>query len=152
MSSSFSLPPSRLIDSATLDQWAMRRTQCGVPETDGGAATTQLIVVRHGESNYNRDRRWQGQAQDAVLTELGWLQAECAADALTDIGAAALFSSDLTRSMQTAVAIAHVTGRSDREPQGNARRDSGPAPQSQPVAPAPRLATRSRRRWLSGLG
>ena len=71
---------------------------------------TELILVRHGESNYNRDRRWQGQSQDALLSALGWRQAECVADALRQSGAAALFSSDLTRAMQTAVAIAHATG------------------------------------------
>lgn len=73
-------------------------------------SVTELIVVRHGESNFNRERRWQGQSQDAILTDLGWRQAECCADALTRTPAAALFSSDLSRSMQTAVAIARATG------------------------------------------
>ena len=71
---------------------------------------TELILVRHGESNFNYQRRWQGQSQLALLSELGWQQADCAADALADSGAAALFSSDLTRAMQTAVAIAARTG------------------------------------------
>lgn len=70
---------------------------------------TELIFVRHGESNYNRDRRWQGQSQDALLSELGWRQAACVADALKNSGAAALFSSDLTRAVQTSVAIAAAT-------------------------------------------
>jgi broad specificity phosphatase PhoE len=70
---------------------------------------TELIFVRHGESNFNRDRRWQGQSQDALLSELGWRQAACVADALRDGGAAVLFSSDLTRAMQTSVAIAAAT-------------------------------------------
>jgi len=46
--------------------------------------TAELIFVRHGESTFNRDRRWQGQSQDALLSDLGWRQAECAADALKD--------------------------------------------------------------------
>jgi broad specificity phosphatase PhoE len=70
---------------------------------------TELIFVRHGESTFNRDRRWQGQSQDALLSELGWRQAACVADALANTGAAALFSSDLTRAMQTSVAIAAAT-------------------------------------------
>jgi broad specificity phosphatase PhoE len=70
----------------------------------------QLIVIRHGESTFNRERRWQGQSQDALLSDLGWLQAECVATALKDVTASALFSSDLTRSMQTAVSIAAATG------------------------------------------
>jgi broad specificity phosphatase PhoE len=70
--------------------------------------STQLIVVRHGESNFNRERRWQGQSQDAILNELGWRQAECVADALRGTDPAALFSSDLTRAIQTAVPIAAI--------------------------------------------
>lgn len=73
-------------------------------------SVSELIVVRHGESNFNRERRWQGQSQDAILTDLGWQQAECCGDALKGTPAAALFSSDLSRSMQTAVAIARVIG------------------------------------------
>src|SRR5262249_31320373 len=72
-------------------------------------APTELIFVRHGESNFNRDRRWQGQSQEAVLSDLGWRQAGCVGDALADAGAAVLFSSDLARSMQTSVAIAAAT-------------------------------------------
>lgn len=71
---------------------------------------TELIFVRHGESNYNHDRRWQGQSQDAFLSPLGWQQAACVADALKNTKIAALFSSDLTRAMQTAVSIANATG------------------------------------------
>jgi probable phosphoglycerate mutase len=71
---------------------------------------TELILVRHGESNFNRDRRWQGQSQDAVLSDLGWRQAACVAAALKGSDARVLFSSDLTRAMQTAVAIAATTG------------------------------------------
>jgi probable phosphoglycerate mutase len=72
--------------------------------------TTQLIVVRHGESTFNRDRRWQGQSQDAILSDLGWRQADCVAAALAAVSAKALFSSDLTRSMQTGVPLAAATG------------------------------------------
>jgi broad specificity phosphatase PhoE len=72
--------------------------------------TTELIVIRHGESTFNRDRRWQGQSQDALLSDLGWRQADCVAAALEGTAARALFSSDLTRSMQTAVPVAAATG------------------------------------------
>ena len=61
---------------------------------------TELILVRHGESNFNFEKRWQGQSQLALLSELGWQQADCAAEDLANSGAAALFSSDLTRAMQ----------------------------------------------------
>src|SRR6266851_3883838 len=68
--------------------------------------STQLVVIRHGESNFNRERRWQGQSQDAILNDLGWRQAGCVADALRGSHPAALFSSDLTRAIQTAVPVA----------------------------------------------
>jgi broad specificity phosphatase PhoE len=74
------------------------------------AVTTELIVVRHGESTFNRERRWQGQSQDALLSDLGWRQAACVADAVRGSSARALFSSDLTRSIQTAVPLAFATG------------------------------------------
>jgi alpha-ribazole phosphatase len=77
---------------------------------DTCAVSTELILVRHGESNFNYEGRWQGQSQDALLSALGWQQADCAADALVSSEAVALFSSDLTRAMQTAVAISWKTG------------------------------------------
>jgi broad specificity phosphatase PhoE len=71
---------------------------------------TELIFVRHGESNYNFERRWQGQSQDAFLSALGWQQAACVAAALRNETIGAVFSSDLTRAIQTAVSIATATG------------------------------------------
>jgi probable phosphoglycerate mutase len=91
--------------------------------------STQLVVIRHGESNYNRERRWQGQAQDAILNELGWRQAACVADALRSTHPAALFSSDLTRAIQTAVPVATAVDL--------------------PIYPEPRLREISSGRWTN---
>ncbi|HLZ32138.1 MAG TPA: histidine phosphatase family protein [Chloroflexota bacterium] len=93
--------------------------------------TTELIMVRHGESTFNRERRWQGQSQDALLSDLGWRQAACVADALKGSAARALFSSDLTRSMQTAVPLAAATGL--------------------PIVPDPRLREIDAGRWTNRL-
>ena len=64
---------------------------------------TSLILVRHGQSTWNAQRRWQGQA-DPPLTDLGRKQAADAARALTDLveffGAAA--SSPQLRAAETA--------------------------------------------------
>jgi broad specificity phosphatase PhoE len=95
---------------ATARRLAHCVAQSGAAVGHTSRVTAELIFVRHGESNFNRDRRWQGQSQDALLSDLGWRQAECAAEALRDRGLAALFSSDLTRAMQTAVSIAAATG------------------------------------------
>jgi probable phosphoglycerate mutase len=70
---------------------------------------TVLYLVRHGETAWNRERRWQGQ-QDLELTPLGAAQARAAANRLAPEGLTALYSSDLRRAWQTAQAIAEACG------------------------------------------
>lgn len=65
----------------------------------------RLIIVRHGESEWNRIGRYQGQ-QDAALSELGILQAEALARRLQHEPLDAIFSSPLQRAARTAQAIA----------------------------------------------
>jgi probable phosphoglycerate mutase len=65
----------------------------------------RLIVVRHGESEWNRIGRYQGQA-DAPLSELGMSQAEALANRLKRESFEAIFSSPLQRAARTAEAIA----------------------------------------------
>ncbi|MBQ5833191.1 MAG: histidine phosphatase family protein [Clostridia bacterium] len=72
---------------------------------------TTLILVRHGQSNTNLEQRFTGQGH-AVLTELGQKQAECTAHYLDRYSIDVIYSSDLTRSMQTAEATARRQGRS----------------------------------------
>jgi probable phosphoglycerate mutase len=66
---------------------------------DGHGDGTRLLLVRHGESTWNAEGRWQGQA-DPPLSPLGEDQARDAA-AHVD-GVDALWSSDLTRGRRTA--------------------------------------------------
>lgn len=63
-----------------------------------------LLLVRHGETAWNRERRWQGQ-HDLPLTAHGFAQSAAIAARLGDVGAIALWSSDLTRARQTAESI-----------------------------------------------
>jgi probable phosphoglycerate mutase len=65
----------------------------------------RLIIVRHGESEWNRIGRYQGQ-QDAPLSELGTRQAEALAGRLQREPLHAIFSSPLQRAARTAQAIA----------------------------------------------
>jgi len=65
----------------------------------------RLIVVRHGESEWNRIGRYQGQA-DAPLSELGINQAEALATRLKRESFDVIFSSPLQRATRTAEAIA----------------------------------------------
>ena len=77
----------------------------------------RLIIVRHGESEWNRIGRYQGQ-QDAPLSELGARQAEALAGRLQREPLDAIFSSPLQRAARTAQAIAryHPTVPLNHEP------------------------------------
>lgn len=68
---------------------------------------TDLLLVRHGQSEWNALGRWQGQA-DPPLTELGRAQARHAAVHLPDFDL--LASSTLVRAATTAEEIADVVG------------------------------------------
>jgi probable phosphoglycerate mutase len=70
---------------------------------------THLILVRHGQSLYNRDGPNAG--ENSGLTELGWRQAQLVADWLAQTYRAdALVTSSLTRARQTAEVIGHRLG------------------------------------------
>ena len=64
-------------------------------------ATAALLVVRHGQSTWNAEGRWQGWA-DPPLSPLGEEQARDAAEHLREAGLSAVVSSDLQRAHQTA--------------------------------------------------
>lgn len=70
---------------------------------------TCLILIRHGETDWNTEGRWQGQA-DVALNESGWSQAQEMARSLQEAGIAEIYSSDLLRARQTAQVLADVTG------------------------------------------
>jgi broad specificity phosphatase PhoE len=63
----------------------------------------RLLVVRHGQSTWNAERRWQGHA-DPPLSDLGRHQAKVAAEALGDVDR--VVSSDLQRARETAEILA----------------------------------------------
>lgn len=65
----------------------------------------RLILVRHGESEWNRIGRYQGQA-DAPLSELGLRQADALGKRLAAEKLDAIYSSPLQRARRTADAIA----------------------------------------------
>lgn len=64
-----------------------------------------MILVRHGESVWNVERRVQGQAPGVLLSDTGREQARAAASALAGRGATRLLSSDLERAAGTAAII-----------------------------------------------
>ncbi len=66
---------------------------------------TRLILIRHGETAWNRSRTIQGQ-RDIPLNETGLAQAEAAAQYLRGLRIDAIHASDLARAHQTAEIIA----------------------------------------------
>ncbi len=68
---------------------------------------TTFFVIRHGETDWNLNGRWQGHA-DVPLNQVGRVQARRLADRLLRDGARidAIYSSDLKRAWETARAVA----------------------------------------------
>jgi probable phosphoglycerate mutase len=69
-----------------------------------------LLLVRHGQTEWNARGLMQGQTADIPLTDLGHAQSAAAADQLATLGPGALVSSDLLRARQTAEHCATATG------------------------------------------
>lgn len=70
---------------------------------------THFVIVRHGETLWNRDQRIQGQ-RNSALSPVGEMQAHATARRLRDAACDRLVSSDLGRTVQTAQPIAAETG------------------------------------------
>ncbi len=68
-----------------------------------------LILVRHGETAWNAERRYQGH-HPVPLNDRGRQQAARAGGRLKQLGAAGLYASDLARAWETAQIIGLATG------------------------------------------
>ncbi|HYF91963.1 MAG TPA: histidine phosphatase family protein [Symbiobacteriaceae bacterium] len=66
---------------------------------------TTFYIIRHGETDYNRNGRYQGQ-MDIPLNEDGRRQSEMIADRMATVALDAIYSSDLSRAQVTARIIA----------------------------------------------
>ena len=86
----------------------------------------RVILLRHGRTVWNAERRFQGQA-DPPLDDVGRRQAYQVAALIAALEPDLLVSSDAARAMQTAVPIAEIVGL--------------------PVRPEPRLRERSLGHW-----
>jgi len=70
---------------------------------------TTLVLVRHGETDWNRDNRFQGRA-DPPLNETGRAQARALAEGLRDRVFVAAYTSHLRRAHDTATILADALG------------------------------------------
>lgn len=74
-------------------------------------APTVLLLCRHGQSEWNAQRRVQGQAPEAGgLTEQGRWEAQQLGRRLQDMGVTALYASDLLRAWETAQIVGAAVG------------------------------------------
>ena len=84
-----------------------------VTRRPGGACltrpVTRLLLLRHAESQWNAEGRWQGTA-DPPLSPGGEEQAQSAGELLRPFGFAAIVSSDLQRARRTAEVLAAALG------------------------------------------
>ena len=69
----------------------------------------RLILVRHGQTEWNANGRYQGQS-NVALSELGRRQAECLAACFPAQGLDAIYSSDLDRARETAECVGRKFG------------------------------------------
>jgi broad specificity phosphatase PhoE len=69
----------------------------------------RLVMLRHGQTDYNLGNRMQGQL-DTDLSELGRAQAVAAAEVLGKLQPLRIVSSDLRRAYDTAVMLGERTG------------------------------------------
>jgi broad specificity phosphatase PhoE len=69
----------------------------------------RVILIRSGETDWNRDDRWQGWVA-IPLNEHGRKQARALANFIRNIGISALYSSDLRRAAETATLLAGQLG------------------------------------------
>ena len=72
-------------------------------------AVTTIHLARHGETDWNRELRWQGHA-DPPLNALGRQQASTLAESLAGMRIAAVYASDLRRASETADVVAGRLG------------------------------------------
>ena len=78
---------------------------------------TRFLFIRHGETDSNRQQRFQGQI-DVPLNTNGRVQAARLAERLAATPADALYTSDLNRARQTAAALAAVQALAERHADG----------------------------------
>lgn len=73
------------------------------------AGVRRLVLLRHGQTEYNAIARMQGQI-DTELSDTGRVQAEFAARAMGALSPVAVLSSDLRRALDTAVTVGDRAG------------------------------------------
>ena len=104
-----------------------------VPAADGASVrcVTELLLVRHGQTDWNVQGRFQGHA-DRPLSAAGRIEAEALSVVLGSERLDAIYTSDLRRALETAQIIGEARGmtvtplRSLREAETSVRSPDSP--------------------------
>ncbi|WP_226889012.1 histidine phosphatase family protein [Nostoc sp. MG11] len=83
----------------------LKLDQKGLKWPESPSSITRVILVRHAQSTYNAQKRYQGSCDDSVLTEKGRNDAYQTGVALRDIRIDAVYTSPLRRVQETVVEI-----------------------------------------------
>src|SRR5213592_1883065 len=96
------------------------------PDVGRAMSSVHLLLVRHGETVWNQENRWQGQA-DVPLSENGQAQAQCLAQRLLAERRQihALYTSDLSRAFRTAEIVGTTLGMTPLREEGWREMDIG---------------------------
>lgn len=86
--------------------------------------TTNVLLIRHGQSKGNAERRFGGHTA-TPLSARGRNQAEATARTLKSESITAIYSSDLARAMDTAKPLANITGLTVQSTTAFRERDVG---------------------------
>lgn len=81
----------------------------GIPRGGVVNRVRRLVMLRHGQTEFNAGSRMQGQL-DTALSDLGRAQAVAAAEVLAKRQPLVIVSSDLSRALDTAVELAERSG------------------------------------------
>ncbi|MEZ4699528.1 MAG: histidine phosphatase family protein [Rhodothermales bacterium] len=115
------------------------------------AAATHLFLVRHGETDFNRQRIVQGRGVDVPLNETGRLQAGALARRAATLELDAIFASTLTRAGETADIVAEAVGAAQVHRLSDLEEMSWGVYEGRPRSPELKLAFREMRdRWGAG--
>lgn len=76
----------------------------------GKTMRKDFYIFRHGETDYNKEKRWQGCGIDTELNAIGLKQAEALIETLEPKNLQIIYSSPLKRAMKTAEIVAEALG------------------------------------------
>lgn len=85
------------------------KTRINLNDEEKKSLKTRFILVRHGETSWNLEGRYQGQI-DTPLSPVGIKQGKLVAEALKNVPLDAVYTSPLSRSYETAMMCADLHG------------------------------------------